>query len=179
MNDIARPETSEYDAFYQTYVAALPDGCILDRLQAQGTECQQLLATIDDQRALYRYADGKWSIKEVLGHLCDAERIFAYRALTIARGDRVPLPGFDENEYVAAAGFDRLPLAALAAGLAHVRAATRFLFSSLTSEERARQGLANDSRITVRALAWIIAGHERHHLDVLRERYALGEQTPI
>ncbi len=174
MTEIARPRPDEHAVFYQTYVDEAPEGPLLESLAVQGRRAQELLAGVDEERAGFRYAEGKWSVKEVVGHLIDAERVFAYRALTAARGDRTPLPGFDENEYVAAAGFDRRPLAELAAELAAVRAATVALFSGLAAEETARRGVANGTEISVRALAWIIAGHQRHHLRVLGERYGLG-----
>ena len=170
---IPRPQPAEYDAYYRSYVEAVPEGPLLDLLQRQSDELLEMMARIHDAEALYRYAAGKWSVKEVVGHLCDAERVFAYRALAVARGDRTPLPGFDENRWVEVAGFDRQPLAALMAEAARVRGATLSLLGSLGDEELARQGVANGSSISARALAWIIAGHERHHLQVLVERYGL------
>lgn len=173
MSSFTRPDPSEYAEFYGTYVDQVPDGAILGLLAAQGESTARLLATVDEDRAAYRYAEGKWSIKEIVGHLADAERVFVYRALTAARGDRTPLPGFDENEYVAGAGFDRHPLTELAADLGRVRGATLSLYRTFSPEEAARQGVANGTEISVRALAWIIAGHERHHVRVLGERYGV------
>lgn len=173
MTAIARPEPSEHAEFYAGYVAEVPDGSILEILEAQRRSTAELLAGVDEERALYRYADGKWSIKEIVGHLADAERVFAYRALRAARGDRTPLPGFDHDAYIANAGFDRRPLTALAAELEAVRFATLELFGGLSPEEVARRGIANGTEFSVRALAWIIAGHERHHVLVLAERYGL------
>src|SRR4029077_5181557 len=119
----------------------------------------------------HRYAPGKWSIKEVIGHVSDAERVFSHRALRFARGDRTRLPGFDEKAYTPAGRFDARPLPDLAAELDAVRHATIALFAGLDSEALARRGPANNKEVSVRALAYIIAGHERHHVGILRERY--------
>lgn len=173
MSAIERPAAGEYDAYYRTYIDQVPDGPILETLAAQRQSTARLLAAVGEDRALQRYAEGKWSVKEVVGHVADAERVFAYRALTAARGDRTPLPGFAENDWVAAAGFDRRPLAELAAELDRARAATLALFGGFSDEELARRGVANGSEVSVRALAWILAGHERHHARVLVERYGL------
>lgn len=171
---ISRPGPSEYAEFYGTYVDQVPDGDVLELLAAQGESTGRLLAGIGESRAMVRYAEGKWSIKEVVGHLADAERVFCYRALTAARGDRTSLPGFDENDYVARAGFDRHSLAALAADLGRVRRATLSLYRTFSAEEAASRGIANGTEISVRALAWITAGHERHHVRVLGERYGVA-----
>jgi uncharacterized damage-inducible protein DinB len=168
---IPRPDASEYAPHYETYVTKVPDGDLLEILEGQRQETQELLAGIPEGRALHRYAPGKWSIKEVVGHVTDAERVFCYRALRFARGDQTPLSGFDEKAYAPAGKFDTRPLPDLAAELDAVRHATIALFSGLDSEALARRGLANNKEISVRALAYVIAGHERHHLGILRERY--------
>lgn len=177
MSALARPEPSEYPEFYRTYVDQVPDGPILDRLEQQRRSTARLLASVGEERAMFRYAEGKWSIKEVVGHVADAERVFAYRALVAARGDRTPLPGFDEDEYVERAGFDRLALTELAAGFDRARQATVSLFSTFSPEETERRGIANGAEISLRALAWIIAGHERHHVRVLGERYGVTSRS--
>ncbi len=176
MSAFDRPTAAEYAPFYASYVDEVPDGPILDLLAAQRESTARRLAAVDEERAMYRYAEGKWSIKEVVGHLADAERIFAYRALTAARGDRTPLPGFEEDEYVERAGFDRHPLAELAADFDRARRATLSLYRTFSAEEAARRGVANGSEVSVRALAWIIAGHERHHVRILGERYGLASR---
>jgi hypothetical protein len=168
---IPRPDATEYVPYYGTYISKVPDGDLLQLLEAQRKETQALLAGIPDARALHRYAPGKWSIKEVIGHLADSERVFAYRALRFAREDRTPVPGFDENAYTPAGRFDVRPLASLAAELDAVRRATIPLFASFDQTTLARRGTANGQEISVRALAYVIAGHERHHLGILRERY--------
>ena len=173
MSAFDRPDRGEYADFYAGYVDQVPDGPIFDRLEEQRRTSARLFALLDEERAMHRYAEGKWSIKEIVGHLADAERVFVYRAMTAARGDRTSLPGFDENEYVDRAGFDRHTLAELAADLDSARAATLSLFRTFSAEEAARRGIANDAECSVRALAWIIAGHERHHVRVLGERYGV------
>jgi hypothetical protein len=168
---IMRPDATEYAPYYGTYVSKVGDGDLLKLLETQRTETQALLGGIPDARALHRYAPGKWSIKEVVGHIADAERIFSYRALRIARGDETPLPGFDENAYTPAGHFDARPLAELAAELDVVRRATLALLRGFPAEVWLRRGTASNHGVSVRALAYIIAGHERHHVMILRERY--------
>lgn len=169
-----RPHDDEFAPFYAGYVARVPEGDVLALLSEQGDETQRRLGGLSTDQALYRYAPGKWSVKEVLGHLADAERIFAYRALRIARGDETPLPGFDENLYVPAGNFDQRDLAHLLAELATVRAATLSLLRTLDDAAWRRRGLCNNHPVSVRALAFIVAGHELHHVNVLAERYGLG-----
>ena len=173
---IARPHESEYAPYYGKYIALVPDGDLIDVLVRQIEDTAQLLGGVTERDAGFRYADGKWSIREVLGHLADAERVFAYRALRFARGDGTPLPGFDENAFVANARFDARPLEDLVGELRAVRAATVALFAGLAPDELARRGVANQTAMSVRAIAYVIAGHERHHGTILRERYlaALG-----
>ena len=169
---IPRPEPSEYVPYYETYISRVPPkGNLLTVLEDQRRETQQLLAGLSDAKALHRYAPGKWSIKEVVGHLMDTERVFCYRALAFGRADASPLPGFDEKAWAPAGRFDARSLKDLAAELDVVRRATIALFSGLDADALARRGTANNNPITVRALAWIIAGHERHHVAILRERY--------
>lgn len=166
-----RPRPDEYPAYFERYIRLVPDGDIIATLESQMEESAALLSGISEERARFRYAPGKWSIKEVLGHVIDSERVFAYRGLCFARNDRTPLPGFDQDPYVAAARFDARPLAALASDLKLVRAASIALFASLDEEALVRCGTANDRTHSVRSMPWIIAGHELHHLDVVRKRY--------
>ena len=168
---IPRPDATEYAPFYGTYVGKVPDGDLLELLERQRRETQNLLAGLSDTQALHRYAPGKWSMKEVVGHLMDSERVFCYRALRFARADEKPLQGFDEKAWVPAGSFDARPLADLAAELDAVRRATIALFRGFDAAALARKGTANNNEVTVRALAWIVAGHERHHVAILRERY--------
>jgi hypothetical protein len=170
---IARPDPSEYVPYYGRYIDKVPGDDALASLATQIEDSLRLLRGLDEARALHRYADGKWSVKEVVGHLCDAERVFAYRALRFGRGDTTDLPGFDETLYVPAGAFDRRPIADLADEFECVRRASIALFRSFDDAALIRRGLANGQPVSVRGLAWIIAGHERHHVGLLRERYGL------
>lgn len=166
-----RPAETEFAPYYAGYVGRVPDGDIVETLRSQLEATVALARSLAEATGAHRYAPEKWSIREVLGHMADTERIMAYRALRVARGDMTPLPGFDENLYVRNARFDERTLASLADELALVRQATIGLIAQLDDEELSRTGTANGAPITARALAWIIAGHERHHLAILRERY--------
>jgi hypothetical protein len=172
-----RPEPGEFVPYYGKYIALVPPGDLIEILGLQGALTQRLLAPLDETQALHRYAPGKWSVKEVVGHIADAERVFAYRALRFARADETPLAGFDEVTWAPAGGFDRHPLPALLAELAAVRTATRALFGSFDQPAWMRRGTANNNPVSVRALAAIIAGHELHHVAILRERYGVGEKA--
>jgi hypothetical protein len=144
---------------------------LIGALEGQIGESLALLRSINDQKALHRYAPGKWSIKDVLGHLTDAERVFSYRALRFARNDSRPLLGFDQDPYVAAAGSDARAWSDMIAEFEHVRRASILFFRGLSPEAAMRAGVASDASVTVRALGYIIAGHELHHMGILRERY--------
>jgi hypothetical protein len=167
----ARPAADEYAPFYHTYVSLVPAGDLLALLEDQRRETASLLAGLSEEAALHRYEPGKWSVKEVVGHVADTERVMLYRALRAARGDRTPLPGFDENAYVAAAGFDARPLGDLLAELGVVREATLRFLRGLPPQAWTRRVEANGHEVSVRALACIVAGHELHHLRLLRGRY--------
>lgn len=169
---MTRPVADECAAFYQKYIDEVPDGAdILQTLSLQLSEMGTLLSPLDEQRALFRYAPGKWSIKEVVGHMTDAERVFSYRAMCFARKDAGPLPGMDENVYVQSAHFDRRDLSSLLDEYENQRRCNSSLFASLSDDVLMRRGVASGCEFTVRSLVYIIAGHERHHLNVLRERY--------
>lgn len=168
---VSRPQPGEYPEPYDRYVGKVPEGHLDEILEAQWEELGCLLEELDDDAAEFRYAEGKWSIKELLGHLVDAERIFAYRLLCLARGDQTPLPGFDENAYVAAANFDARPLESLLEEYDLVRGQTLGLLRGLGEEELERRGTVNGKSVTARAIAFVLAGHELHHLGVLKERY--------
>jgi hypothetical protein len=167
----SRPEASEYAPFYAGYVAAVPEPDVLSALRDSGTEITAALAAIPESRGGFRYADGKWSIRELIGHVIDAERIFTYRALRLARGDSTPLPAFEENDYVRTADSDARTVADLVDELRAVRASTVRMFASFPEEAWRRTGTVSGREISVRALAYITAGHARHHLKMLRERY--------
>jgi hypothetical protein len=171
---ISRPEPDEAAPFYHGYIAKVPEGDLLDQLTKQIREVEQLLQNVSDQEALARYAEGKWSVKEVLGHLCDVERIFTYRLLRISRGDATQLPGFDEKAYVPAGKFDQRPLSTLLSEFRAVRLSTIALIGGVPDDAWRRWGEANGTPITARAVAYIIVGHVAHHLGVLRNRYGLS-----
>jgi|CXWL01.1.fsa_nt_gi uncharacterized damage-inducible protein DinB len=166
-----RPDESEFAPFYAGYIAKVPAGNVLDLLDRESRATRELLGRIGEERAEFRYAPGKWSIKEVVGHLCDAERIFAYRALRIGRGDSTALPGFDENLYVPNGHFERRTLSDLIDELGLLRQATVALFRHFDGDALARRGTANGNPISVRALGIILVGHELHHRGILVERY--------
>jgi hypothetical protein len=169
----SRPDASEYAPFYHGYVEAVPEGDIVDLLRSGGQELAEAIGRIPEDRGGFRYGPEKWSIREVLGHLIDAERIFAYRALRVGRGDHTPLASFDENEYVKTAGADARTIADLVRELRAVRETTVMLFASLSDEAWGLRGVASGKDVSLRALAYITAGHARHHLRILRERYAI------
>ncbi len=166
-----RPAAHEFPAYYEEYVDQVEADDVMLVLEAQRQEVVNLIGTLHDDTARYRYEDGKWSIKEVFGHLLDAERIFGTRALCIARGDTQPLPGFDENSYVTNAAFDERPLDSIIDEWFLIRDANLRLFASFSNEDLSRIGIANGKSITPRAIIWTIAGHTVHHLRILRERY--------
>ena len=166
-----RPAPGEFAPYYARYVDAVPDGDVLETIETHLDAWVELLDRFGEARAGHRYAPGKWSVKEVIGHLADAERIFVYRALCAARGESGPLPAFDENAYVARADFDRRTLNSLLGEFTAVRRATLSLFRNLDDEALARRVVANNQPVSARAIAWIAAGHERHHARLLEERY--------
>jgi DinB superfamily len=169
---IGAPDVSEYAPFYATYIARVTEEPLV-ALQRQGAATAAALRRIPESSAGHRYAEGKWTVRDIAGHLADTERIMGYRALRIARGDGTPLPGFDEQAYAALAGADTRRWADLIDDLATVRAASVALFRGLDAAAWQRRGVANGATISVRALAHIIVGHERHHLDILQSRYGL------
>lgn len=170
MTTIDRPSPSEYGAYYRKYVDLVPDGNILETLRHQ-IEPTLALVGLKEEEILHRYAPGKWSLEEVVGHMIDTERIFAYRALRIGRGDATPLPGYDQDAFVKMAGFDDRSFGLLLGEFHLVRQATVALFEGFSPEAVARSGVANQNPVSVRAIAWIIAGHERHHMQIVREKY--------
>ena len=171
-----RPGPDEYADRYQAYVDLVPTDVtnILNHLKTQGQGTLALLRGLDDRAGEARYAPGKWTVKEVVGHLIDTERLFAFRALWIARGGPGGQPGMDPDAWARASGADTRPMAALWREQHVCRTDHLYLFRSLAQEAVGRRGLADGVEVTVRALPWLIAGHERHHLDVLKERYGIG-----
>jgi len=169
---VGQPGSDEYGAFYAGYVGRVGDVDIVSVLAAQAGEVGRLLDRLAPGAATHRYAAGKWSIAEVIGHLADAERIFGMRATCVARGETTPLPGFDENAYVAEGRFDLRTIDSLRREFDLLRGANVEMFGALSEDRWRRRGTASGSVVTVRALARIIAGHLDHHLEVLSDRYA-------
>lgn len=168
---LARPEAGEYASYYERYIGLFPGMDVLSALEAQRFETMQLFAARSERDGNFRYATDKWTVKDVLGHINDSERIFAYRALRIARADKTPMEGFEQDDYVRCGGFNERRLASLREEFAEVRGATLSLFRSLGEDAWLRRGTANKNEVSVRALAFIIAGHELHHRKILEERY--------
>lgn len=170
---ISKPAAAEFNPYYEKYITLVGEDA-LAALRAGGAATPRLLSGVSESQAMFRYQPGKWSVKEVLGHIIDCERVFAYRTLWVGRGDTTPMPGFEENDWVPAGRFDRRTLPELLTEYVAVRAATVALMSTFEDEDLVRMGTANDSPVSVRALAHIIAGHELHHVGLLRERYGLS-----
>lgn len=168
---IQRPNKNEYNPYYEKYISLIPNGDILAFLKMQHEDLQSLLRDVSNEQGEYRYAPGKWSLKEVIGHMIDTERIMSYRLLAVSRGETMALPSFDQDEYVKGADFDLFPLADLLTDFALVRACTCSLLGGLSDDVLARTGMVADYPTTARALAYIIAGHELHHLSIIKERY--------
>jgi uncharacterized damage-inducible protein DinB len=171
---IGRPEAGEHAPYYSRYVDLVPDGDVVDYLGRQEAEATAFFRSIPPELHDHRYAEGKWSVKEVVGHLADCERVFSYRALRFGRGDTTPIAGFDENLWAANARFSEMDFATVVEEWRSVRNATLALLRGYNADEMLRRGKANDQEVSVRALAWIVAGHVIHHSTLLRERY-LGE----
>jgi len=168
---MVRPGPGEYAPFYETYVSKVQGGDVIAQLESQRLQTAQFFAASTERDGNFRYAPGKWSIKEVVGHLSDSERVFGYRAMRIGRGDQTALPGFEQEDYVKNGNFGEQSLADLVSEFGLVRAATLALLRSFNAEAWGRRGIASDNPVTVRALAFIIAGHELHHREILKERY--------
>ncbi len=171
-----RPKPGEYNPYYDKYISLIPGNDIVATLSSQLPKTLALLSSLSEPDGELRYAPGKWSLKEALGHVIDTERVMTYRALRIARGDRTPMEGFEQDDYVREGPHASVRLSELVEEFKNVRAATVAFFRHLRDEDWKRQGTANNAGITVRALAYIIAGHELHHRNILEERY-LGRQV--
>ena len=171
---VGYPEADEIPSHWASYIKRVPEADPVIVLASQIEETTALLRGLSDTDAMYRYGRGKWSIKEVVGHLADVERIMAYRALRIARGDATPLPSFDENAYVPVAKFDSRTLADLVGELRTARASTLALLRTFDADAWRRRGTASGKPCSVRALGYMIPGHERHHVEILKTRYGVG-----
>ncbi len=166
-----RPEPGEHDPCYQKYISKVAGEDVLGALEEQLVQFPALFAGRGERDGDFRYAPGKWTVKESLGHVNDAERVLAYRALRIARNDQTPMEGFEQDDYVRDGPFSGLSLGSLVEEFRHVRRASLALFRGLRASDWLRAGVANNARISVRALAWIIAGHTAHHRELFEERY--------
>lgn len=170
-----RPTQADHHPYFQRYVGRVPEGDILELLSAGLETSRALLRRVDEERSEYRYAPGKWSVKELWGHVLDSERIFGVRCLAIIRGETYAYPPFDEDAYVKTARFERRSLADLFAEFEHLRRSHLHLFASMDDEEGARLGWSFGAPIRARSVPWILAGHEIHHREILKERYGLRE----
>jgi hypothetical protein len=168
-----RPDPDEYAPFFAGYVSLVPETEVLSVLAGQPAEVRGVAASIPEGRETFRYAPGKWSIRELLGHVGDAERVFGYRAFCVSRGEKAPLPGFDESEYIAESGYDELKVVEIAEDFAALRASNLAVLDRLAPGRWSNVGVANGKRVSLRALAYIMAGHVRHHLAVLKARYGV------
>ena len=168
---IRKPDSNEYAPYYQKYISLVPDADILTTLETQGRQTGMLLAARKESDGDFRYAPGKWSLKEALGHVIDTERVFAYRALRIARNDQTPMEGFEQDDYVKFGPFGQRSLASLIEEFDSVRKASVALFRGLDEPAWTRRGVANKNEVSVRALAYMMAGHELHHRRIFQEKY--------
>ncbi|HYC86835.1 MAG TPA: DinB family protein [Chryseosolibacter sp.] len=166
-----KPDLSDVPVFYKGYVENVKDLDLMDALQQSSKIALTIFRNIPEDLGDYRYAEGKWSLKEVLNHMMDAERIFAYRALRFSRNDKTPLAGFEENDYAPMANASGRSVAQLANEMERLRATTIDLFSSFTPQMLRREGFANNNKLSVLTLGFVIAGHETHHRKVIVERY--------
>lgn len=166
-----RPAADEYAPYYERYISRVANGDIVQILREQSDALRGLFARVPAERGAYAYAPGKWTLNEALQHLIDAERVFTYRAVRIARGDQTPLPGFEQNDWVPLSGANSRTLASIVDEFGAVRGSTVALFSGLPAEAWSRRGTASGFEVTVRALAFKCAGHALHHEGIFREKY--------
>jgi hypothetical protein len=166
-----RPETNDYPAYYNQYVSTVGEGNIIELMESQLNDFNQFFSKIDEEKSHYRYAEGKWSINEIVGHLLEAERFFACRALRFSRNDATPVSGFEENYYVENSNYDEIALPKLVEELSLVRRSNILMFRNFTTEMWKLKGTANNKEFTVLSIPFIIVGHLSHHLEIIKERY--------
>ena len=166
-----RPYKDEYVLYYHTYIEKVPEGDVIKSMDKQIAEVKRLFKNITKKQSVFRYSPEKWSVKEVIGHILEAERVLAYRTLRFARNDNKDLHGFDENEYINQSNYNEIKLADLIEEFCALRTSNVLMFKNFTDEMSLRSGTANGNKFTVRALAYIMTGHVHHHLKILRERY--------
>ena len=166
-----RPAPTEYAPYYERYISLVPESDINTTLAAQQDEMRSLFAGVPEEKGTYAYADGKWTVKELLSHIIDGERIFAYRALRISRGDKTDIEGFEQDDYIATSNANNRTFADLLEEFILERQANVHMFKNIAQVGSEEMGTANDNPVSARAIAWIMAGHVRHHLDILKTRY--------
>lgn len=166
-----KPERGECADYYFRYIDKVPDGDVLDILERQLTEMSEFLDSISEEQGNFRYAEGKWSVKEVVGHINDTERVFAYRALWFARNNQDPIPGMDQDHFAEFGDFGNRTLLNLVEEFRTIRQATLTLLRGISAEVAHRRGVASGVEFTVQSIPWIIAGHATHHKKVLSEKY--------
>jgi hypothetical protein len=169
-----KPAPSEYDPYYEHYVSLVPEDDVKTVLAAQPAELDAIFANVAEEKGTFAYAYGKWTVKELLGHLIDGERMFAYRVFRISRGDKTPIEGFEQDGYIENAHANQRSFGDLLREFALLRQANMLFFDNLKDGDWTRTGTANEREISVRALATIMAGHVRHHRDIVKERYLVA-----
>lgn len=170
---LEKPDNNEYGEYYHKYVHSLDNSPLIDHLSRQKSILLKMFKEMTDDQASFRYAEGKWSVKQGIGHMIDTEQIFCYRAISFARGEKQSLPGYDQDAYVENGRFDELSVEQLIRRYDATRELTLSLIDSLNEEELTKSGLANNNPVSVRAIFWIIAGHENHHIRIFKEKYGL------
>lgn len=168
---VVKPQKEEYDPYYERYVSLVDESNLVDTLAAQVAEIETMFRSIPEDRGTFAYADGKWTIKELFSHLIDGERMFMYRIFRIARGDKTPIEGFEQDGYIENSHANTRTFIDLTAEFTALRNANVHFFRNLREDDWLRTGTANNAEISVRALAFIMAGHIRHHVAILKERY--------
>lgn len=174
MSYFRRPGKNEYADFYSNYIQSVPEGDLIELMRDNMEKSLELFWSVTEEKSQFRYAERKWSIRELLGHIIDAERVFSYRALRFSRNDKTNLPGFDENDFIKHSNYDRRSLNSLISEYEHLRKSNIIMFAGLKEEMWELTGTANNAPISVRALGCIVIGHENHHIKILKERYLLG-----
>ncbi len=172
-----RPANTEFAPYYNTYIGRISGEDVISALESQLAESLVFFRAIDDAKSRTSYAPGKWTVREVLGHIIDTERVMAYRALRFSRNDKTPIEGFEQDDFIRGASYNEIPMADLLREFELVRRANIEMFRKLKPEAWQRIGTANEKQISVRALAFVIAGHENYHRDIVREKYLASAAT--
>jgi len=168
---IVKPNHGDYAPYYERYISLLPDDDILSILEVQKKTSEEFLKTLSEEQGNISYTEGKWTIKEVVGHIIDTERVMAYRALCFSRGEKQSQPGFEQEDYIANGNYNNRTMDDLINEFIAVRNANLIMFKSFSEEMLKQSGIASDNKVTVLALIYIIAGHEKHHIKIIKEKY--------